>query len=266
MSDEKTIEMRLAEIEDKLARLHVTEEEMRAFHKVNALLGGGGGEGAGRPGRSAAGGGSLTGRVHDRASLHQPLPRHQPRALPNAMNAAVRPSSVGAARAAGSAGSGTMEERPAVASSGLHQAPNGTSARDAPSWAPRSQRGSTVIDVALAVVPFADVARPSIGAQSAQSRIGVAEGSPPGSFISTSTFAATSWRGSLIRISPTMLRRIRWSASGCLPTSCSATGSRPSTNMFRNVLSGVTAPDMVRRILRCSQRPWRNSSSIAPRR
>jgi hypothetical protein len=44
MSDEKTIEMRLAEIEDKLARLHVTEEEMRAFHKVNALLGGGGGE------------------------------------------------------------------------------------------------------------------------------------------------------------------------------------------------------------------------------
>ena len=32
--------MRLAEIEDKLARLHVTEEEMRAFHKVNALLSG----------------------------------------------------------------------------------------------------------------------------------------------------------------------------------------------------------------------------------
>ena len=39
---EKTIEMRLAEIEDKLAQMHITEEEMKAYHKVSALMGGGG--------------------------------------------------------------------------------------------------------------------------------------------------------------------------------------------------------------------------------
>ena len=38
---EKTIEMRLAEIEDKLAKLHITEEEMKAYHKVSSLLAGG---------------------------------------------------------------------------------------------------------------------------------------------------------------------------------------------------------------------------------
>jgi hypothetical protein len=37
----KSIEMRLAAIEDRISRLHVTEEEMRAFHKVSALMGGG---------------------------------------------------------------------------------------------------------------------------------------------------------------------------------------------------------------------------------
>jgi hypothetical protein len=37
----KTIEMRVAELEDKLAKMHVTEEEMRAYEKVSALMGGG---------------------------------------------------------------------------------------------------------------------------------------------------------------------------------------------------------------------------------
>lgn len=35
---EKTLEMRVAELEDKLAQIHITEEEMRAYHKVNNLL------------------------------------------------------------------------------------------------------------------------------------------------------------------------------------------------------------------------------------
>jgi hypothetical protein len=38
--NEKSLEMRVAELEDKLAKFHITEEEMRAYHKVNNLLGG----------------------------------------------------------------------------------------------------------------------------------------------------------------------------------------------------------------------------------
>src|SRR6516225_4744689 len=33
----RTLEMRLAAIEDKLAQMSVTEEEMRAYHKVSSL-------------------------------------------------------------------------------------------------------------------------------------------------------------------------------------------------------------------------------------
>jgi len=40
-SSDKTLEMRVAELEDKLAKLNVTEEEMRAYEKVSALAGGG---------------------------------------------------------------------------------------------------------------------------------------------------------------------------------------------------------------------------------
>jgi hypothetical protein len=43
---EKTIEMRLAEIEDKLSQLHVTEEDLKAYMKVSSLLGGVGAAGA----------------------------------------------------------------------------------------------------------------------------------------------------------------------------------------------------------------------------
>jgi hypothetical protein len=39
-SGEKTIEMRLAELEDKVSKIHITEEELKAYHKVNALIGG----------------------------------------------------------------------------------------------------------------------------------------------------------------------------------------------------------------------------------
>ncbi len=39
---EKTLEMRVAELEDKLSRVHITEEELQAYHKVSALLAGGG--------------------------------------------------------------------------------------------------------------------------------------------------------------------------------------------------------------------------------
>lgn len=36
---EKSLEMRVAELEDKLSKVHITEEEMRAFQKVSALMG-----------------------------------------------------------------------------------------------------------------------------------------------------------------------------------------------------------------------------------
>jgi hypothetical protein len=38
---EKTLEMRVAELEDKLKGLQVTEEEMKAYNKVAAMMGGG---------------------------------------------------------------------------------------------------------------------------------------------------------------------------------------------------------------------------------
>lgn len=38
---QKSLEMRVAELEDKLSKLHVTEEEMKAYQKVASLLGAG---------------------------------------------------------------------------------------------------------------------------------------------------------------------------------------------------------------------------------
>lgn len=37
----KTLEMRVAELEDKLSKLHISEEEMKTYQKVAAALGGG---------------------------------------------------------------------------------------------------------------------------------------------------------------------------------------------------------------------------------
>ena len=37
----KSLEMRVAELEDKLRSVSVTEDEMKAFHKVSGLMGGG---------------------------------------------------------------------------------------------------------------------------------------------------------------------------------------------------------------------------------
>lgn len=39
--DKKTLEMRVAELEDKLAQVHITEDEMATYNKVAAKLGGG---------------------------------------------------------------------------------------------------------------------------------------------------------------------------------------------------------------------------------
>jgi hypothetical protein len=50
-TSEKTIEMRLAEVEDKLSQLHITEEEMKTYHKVAAALG----QTTGVPGAAPAG-------------------------------------------------------------------------------------------------------------------------------------------------------------------------------------------------------------------
>ncbi len=38
--DIRSLELRIAELEDKLAKLHVSEEEMKAYEKVSALMGG----------------------------------------------------------------------------------------------------------------------------------------------------------------------------------------------------------------------------------
>ena len=48
MADEKTksLEMRVAELEDKLSKLHISEEEMKTYQKVASLLAGGTGEAA----------------------------------------------------------------------------------------------------------------------------------------------------------------------------------------------------------------------------
>jgi hypothetical protein len=37
---EKTLEMRVAELEDKLSKVHITEEELKAYQKVSTLIGG----------------------------------------------------------------------------------------------------------------------------------------------------------------------------------------------------------------------------------
>src|SRR5436309_599078 len=36
---QKSLEMRLAALEDKLSKMHVTEEEMKAYEKVSAMMG-----------------------------------------------------------------------------------------------------------------------------------------------------------------------------------------------------------------------------------
>jgi hypothetical protein len=38
--DEKSLEMRVAELEDKLKKLQISEEEIKAYQKVSALIGG----------------------------------------------------------------------------------------------------------------------------------------------------------------------------------------------------------------------------------
>ena len=38
--DPKSLEMRVAALEDKLSKLNITEDEMKAFQKVSSLLGG----------------------------------------------------------------------------------------------------------------------------------------------------------------------------------------------------------------------------------
>ena len=48
--EERSIEMRLSELEDKLAQMHVTEDELKAYQKVSRLMG---------PGAAAPGGGQV---------------------------------------------------------------------------------------------------------------------------------------------------------------------------------------------------------------
>jgi|SwirhirootsSR3_FD_contig_31_2828815_length_371_multi_1_in_0_out_0_1 hypothetical protein len=44
---EKSLEMRVAELEDRLSKMHITEEEMKAYQKVSSALSMQGGAGAG---------------------------------------------------------------------------------------------------------------------------------------------------------------------------------------------------------------------------
>lgn len=59
---EKSLEMRVAEIEDKLAQMHITDEEMKTFNKVASAMGltGGGEAMAGATAAGAAPGGPST--------------------------------------------------------------------------------------------------------------------------------------------------------------------------------------------------------------
>jgi hypothetical protein len=43
---EKSLEMRVAELEDKLSKVHITEDEWKAYQKVASLVAGGQGVGA----------------------------------------------------------------------------------------------------------------------------------------------------------------------------------------------------------------------------
>jgi len=60
MAESKTLEMRVAELEDKLSKVYITEDEMKAYQKVAAAVG----SSAGNACVSAAGGaGALTPQV-----------------------------------------------------------------------------------------------------------------------------------------------------------------------------------------------------------
>jgi predicted molibdopterin-dependent oxidoreductase YjgC len=48
-SGKKTLEMRVAELEDKLSKVHITEEEMKAYQKVASRMGA---QSGGRPSQS----------------------------------------------------------------------------------------------------------------------------------------------------------------------------------------------------------------------
>ena len=39
-AEQKTLEMRVAELEDRLAKVHITEDELKAYQKVASLVGG----------------------------------------------------------------------------------------------------------------------------------------------------------------------------------------------------------------------------------
>ncbi len=41
-AEEKSLEARVAELEDRLSKVHITEDEMKAYHKVSSLLATGG--------------------------------------------------------------------------------------------------------------------------------------------------------------------------------------------------------------------------------
>ncbi|MCU1503949.1 MAG: hypothetical protein JWM12_3303 [Ilumatobacteraceae bacterium] len=52
---EKTLEMRVAELEDRLSQVHITEDEMKAYRKVAGLLG------SAQTGTATPGGGTVAG-------------------------------------------------------------------------------------------------------------------------------------------------------------------------------------------------------------
>src|SRR3954451_7565860 len=55
--EERSLEARISELEDKLSQVHITEDEMKAFHKVSSLLGGQAAQGAAAAGAAGFAGG-----------------------------------------------------------------------------------------------------------------------------------------------------------------------------------------------------------------
>jgi hypothetical protein len=79
--DAATLEMRIAAIEDKLAKMHITEEEMQTFQKVSALMGGDPQMGAPQMGGGSncfvciASGGDVSFTPNPEPSICQPIAR-----------------------------------------------------------------------------------------------------------------------------------------------------------------------------------------------
>jgi hypothetical protein len=79
-AEEKSLEARVAELEDKLSQVHITEDEMKAFQKVSSLLAQGTPTAATRSAAAAAAGAGAIDEcgVNECGVIRQPIVVRQP--------------------------------------------------------------------------------------------------------------------------------------------------------------------------------------------